>query len=357
MPRDVEAAYMMQLGFGMKGSNYYIFTGGPNPLNFGTTSDSYDYNAAVASDGAIRPLYETEKRIGGFLKENTWLYNSERVHDCRIAYDLKIARSDEYWKNKTGFLVTNPELYKFSQKGMLNTLFCGSYSPELCDLDSGNWMEDTGNPLIVLSSSCMTAASQQRVADFLKKGGKVILCPVIPEYDENFEPCTILKEFLGSSRLEINTKTNQRISFKTVKNVMSNEVNYVTIQPPAKASIIGEDENNNLPVAWKIETENNGSLIFLGIKWLHQMREHIRMMDEVLTDLGINKVIRCSNQNLFTSLRTNGEKSMLFVMNLYSSPMQGNIEVYSRDGKNMIKNISVDLEPMKVQTIDIENYK
>jgi hypothetical protein len=240
---------------------------------------------------------------------------------------------------------------------MLNSLFCGSYSPELCDLEAGNWMEDTGNPLIVLSSSCMTASSQQKVVDFLKKGGKVILCPVIPEYDENFETCTILKEFLGSPKLEINTKTNQRISFKTVKNVMSNEVNYVTVHLPVKASVIGEDENNKLPVAWKVETENNGSLIFLGIKWQHQMREHIRMMDELLTDLGIKKVIRCSNQNLFTSLRTNGEKTTLYIMNLYTSPMESNIEVYSRDGKSVIKNVSVDLEPMKVQTIDIENYR
>jgi beta-galactosidase len=248
-------------------------------------------------------------------------------------------------------------LYKFSQKGMLNSLFCGSYSPELCDLESGNWMDDTGNPLVVLSSSCMTASSQQKVVEFLRKGGKVVLCPVIPEYDENFEPCTILKEFLGSPKLEINNKTNQRISFQTVKNVMSNEVNYITVQLPSNAEVIGEDENNKLPVSWKIETENKGIMIFLGIQWQHQMREHIRMLDEVLTDLGINKVIRCSNQNLFTSLRTNGEKTMLFVMNLYTSPMQGNIEVYSRDGKNVIKNVKVDLEPMKVQTVDIENYK
>jgi hypothetical protein len=292
-----------------------------------------------------------------FVKDNSWLYNSKRVSDCRIAYDLKIARSGEYWKNKTGFLATDPELYKFSQKGMLNSLFCGSYSPELCDLESGNWMEDTGNPLIVLSSSCMTASSQQKVVDFLKRGGRVVLCPVIPEYDENFEPCNILKEFLGSPKIEINNKTNQRISFQTVKNVMSNDVNYVTVQLPAKASMLGEDENNKLPVAWKMETGNNGSLILLGIKWQHQMREHIRMMDEVLTGSGIKKVIRCSNQNLFTSLRTNGDRTMLFVMNLYTSPMQGSIEVYSRDGKTLIKKVSVDLEPMKVQTVDIENYK
>jgi hypothetical protein len=37
--------------------------------------------------------------------------------------------------------------------------------------------------------------------------------------------------------------------------------------------------------------------------------------------------------------------------------MQGSIDVYSRDGKSVIKNVSVDLGPMKVQTVDIENFK
>lgn len=356
-PRDVEAAYMMQLGYGLKGSNYYIFTGGPNPNKFGTTSDDYDYNAAISSDGEIRPLYETEKKIGQFVKENTWLYNSKRVHDCRIAYDLKIARTNEFWINKTGFFVTDPEVYKFSQKGMINTLFCGSYSPELCNLDSDDWMSDTTTPLIVLSSSCMAESSQQRVIDFLKSGGKVLLCPVIPEYDENFKPCTLLKEYIGSPEIKLNTNGNQRISFDVVKNVMSNETNYATVKMPSKAIILGEDENNKLPIAWKIETENRGKIIFLGIKWQHQMKEHIKMMDEVLNELEIKQLVKCSNPNLFTSLRTNGEKTILFIMNLYTSPMNGNVEVYSKDGKNLVQNVSVEIEPMKVQTIEIENYK
>ncbi|HAH25053.1 MAG TPA: hypothetical protein DCL77_15075, partial [Prolixibacteraceae bacterium] len=316
-PTDVEAAYMMHLGFGLKGSNYYIYTGGPNPLKFGLTSDDYGYNAAITSDGKIAPLYETEKKIGAFVKENTWITNSERVNDCRIAYDLKISRSGEYWKAKSGFLVTDPELYTFSQKGMINTLFCGGYSPSICNLDSDDWMSEISTPLIVLSSSCMSEASQKRVIDFLKKGGKVLLCPVIPEYNENFEPCRLLKEFLGLPEVALNKEKNQRISFNTVKNVMSNNENFVTLHLPVKADIIGRDENSNLPVCWKEETEGKGKVIFLGFNWYHQMKEHIQMMDEVLNGLGIKRILKCSNPNLFTSLRTNGQQTNLFVMNLY----------------------------------------
>ena len=356
-PRDVEAAYMMHLGFGLKGSNYYIYTGGPNPMQFGLTSDDYGYNAAITSDGQIAPLYETEKKIGSFIKDNKWFYNSDRVNDCRIAYDLKISRASEYWKGKSGFLVTDPDVYTFSQKGMINTLFCGSYSPIICNLDSEDWMTDTSSPMIVLSSSCMSASSQRRVIDFLKRGGKVLLCPVIPEYNENFEPCTLLKDFLGSPEIKLNKKDNQRINFNTVKNVMSNTENFVTVKMPAKAVIIGSDETNHLPVSWELNTEGKGKIIYLGFNWFHQMKEHIKMMDEVLNRLDIKKTLKCSNPNLFTSLRTNGEKTMLFVMNLYTSPMSGEIEIASKDGTSTVKKLTVNLEPMKVQTIEIENYK
>ena len=76
-----------------------------------------------------------------------------------------------------------------------------------------------------------------------------------------------------------------------------------------------------------MNTEGKGKIIYLGFNWFHQMKEHIKMMDEVLHRLEIKQVLKCSNPNLFTSLRTNGEKTNLFVMNLYTSPMVGEIEI------------------------------
>lgn len=356
-PTDVEAAYLMHLGFGLKGSNYYIFTGGPNPLKYGLTSDDYGYNAAVTSDGKLAPLYKTEKKIGTFIKENPWIYTSERVTDCRIAYDMKIGRAGEYWKSKMGFLMTDPDLYSFLQKGMINTLFCGSYAPALCNLESDEWMADLSTPVIVLSSSCMAASSQQRVVSFLKRGGKVLLCPIIPEYDEDFHLCTILKQFLGNPQLALNKEKNQRISFNTVTNVMSNMENFVTENLPSQAKVLGKDENSGLPVSWELNTEGDGKVIFLGFNWYHQMKEHRKMMDEMLKELNVSKVLNCSNPNLFTSLRSNGDKTFLFVMNLSTSPMKGEIAIFSKDGKTVFKTVKVDMEPMKVETFEVKDFK
>jgi hypothetical protein len=44
---DAKACYMMNLAFGLKGHNNYIFTGGPNPMGYSATTDNYDYSAPV----------------------------------------------------------------------------------------------------------------------------------------------------------------------------------------------------------------------------------------------------------------------------------------------------------------------
>ena len=356
-PTDIKAAYMMQMAFGLKGSNFYIFTGGPNPDKFGTTSDVYDYNAAISAEGTIRPLYETDKTIGQFISKNMWLCKATRVNDCRLAYNVQIGRSDLYWKNNCGFMVTDAELYKFSQTGMLNSLLCGSYSPNLCNLDLNDWMNDTITPLIVLTSEVMAEKYQKKIKDFLIKGGKIIMCPSIPQLNENFEPCTILKTFVGSPKIEINQNQNQRINFSHVKNVMVNEKTFISKSIPSNAIVLGKDENTNETIAWKMKTENGGTFVFLGMMWKHQMIEHIRMLDEILGEFKIKQIVKCNNHNLFTSLRTDGSNAMLFIMNLYSSPMQGNIEVFSKNGEKRVLNTSLNLNPMEVHTIKIKNYK
>jgi len=103
---DCKACYWTNLAFGMKGNNFYIFTGGPNPPGAVNTTDVYDDGAPVGAKNEIRPLYYAQKELGIFLKISPWLEESEREADCRFAFDFECPRTDAYWKNPGEFLVT-----------------------------------------------------------------------------------------------------------------------------------------------------------------------------------------------------------------------------------------------------------
>ena len=68
-PHDARACYLTNLALGMKGSNYYIYTGGPNAPGTGVTADVYDYGASVGPFGEVRPLYQVQKDFGLLLAD------------------------------------------------------------------------------------------------------------------------------------------------------------------------------------------------------------------------------------------------------------------------------------------------
>ncbi len=95
-PIDIKACVLTNLALGMKGCNYYILTGGPNPPGAGLTTDIYDYGAAIGAAGEVRPLYSVIQEVGEFLQQHSWLAEAERVHDFRISLDFDHARANQY---------------------------------------------------------------------------------------------------------------------------------------------------------------------------------------------------------------------------------------------------------------------
>ena len=350
-PEDSRACYLTNLAYGMKGSNFYIFTGGPNPEGVGLTSDLYDYNAPVGADGKIRPLYYVQKEIGNYLKNNAFLAESEREADCRIALDFEYARSDQYWKNRNGYGLTNTGAFDIMMKGTLTTSLCAGMSPVFVNMDSDDWTQDTGTPLIVVSSSSMARSKQERLVRFLQNGGGLLIMPLLPELDEQLLPCTVLADFLGKARIEKSGRAVSRPAVGGVDNVLCDVV-YDTVVLPEGAEILGTDELSGTTIAWSKTVQGGGKAVVLGISWYHRMNEHIEMLRSLLGEIGYRQKVICSNPNIWTSLRTAGEKSVLFIMNLFSSPMQAEIEINREDGSHIhLGNCS--LGPMTVELVDI----
>jgi len=83
------------------------------------------------------------------------------------------------------------------------------------------------------------------------------------------------------------------------------------------------------------------------------MHEHSRMFASVAARLGIRRRVECSNPNLWTSLRTGGGRSALFIMNLFTSGQAAEIRC-SPAGPGGVLNLGHHmLEPMTVKFLEL----
>ena len=347
---DAKACYMLNIALGMKGHNYYIFTGGPNPMGYGATTDNYDYGAPVGAKNEVRPLYYAQQEVANFVAKENWLVNAKMMHDCRISLDFEYTRSGNYWKNKGNFAVSGPEAWDLMSKGVLTTAMLASLSPEFCDLSNTDFMKEQ-TPLIVVSSSAMSADKQQNIVTYLKQGGKVLLLPIVPEFDNNLNPCTILKDFIGDVKMGNSNSTVNRATFGAIQNVRKKNI-FVFEKMPKGAEVLGMEENSGKPIACKFKTEGNGTMIIAGINWLASHNEQNQMLVYLLSRLDYKQLVSCDNMNIWHTLRSDGNQQMLFLMNLYTAPQSANIEYVDKSGK-VVNLGKIDVEAMTVKTIKL----
>ena len=352
-PSDAEACYLVNLALGMKGSNFYILTGGPNLPGTGTTTDLYDYGASIGARGEVRPLYRTQQKVGRWLKQRPWFAETEREFDFRVTLDFEQPIADQFWKQRGPFLVSSPEVWTFAHRGLVSTAFCAGLSPAFVDLGADAWLADTATPVVAVTSAVMRRADQERLVRFLQGGGRLLLVPVLPTHDENFEPCTVLADFLGAPTIAHNRNQFSRVTFGKIQNVFSNGDVFLFDRLPAGAEVLGVDELTGRPLAWQWTTPGDGQVLCLGFRWSHAKREHEAMLAYLLKCLGLRLRLVCDNPNVWCSLRTAGEQSILFVMNLLSAPMTTSVRCRPGWSRKLLPARRFQLPPMTVKTVEL----
>jgi hypothetical protein len=93
--------------------------------------------------------------------------------------------------------------------------------------------------------------------------------------------------------------------------------------------------------------------VWLGLRWSHAKREHELMLRFLLKRLGLLQRVVCSNPNVWTSLRTTGKRSWLYLMNLTSSPMEAHAWVFPTWHFTYFDVGPHSLPPMTVRVVEV----
>ncbi len=342
LPNDLLACYMTNLAMGMKGCNYYIYTGGPNFENTGGATDIYDYNALVRADGSINETFASLEKFHAFCNTHTWMQRGGRRPSAQVGFEWLSTREES-----DDFGGETVSAFRFTTTGVLYSMFCGSYAPALCLLDAPL---DERMPLIVPCGTAMSLKAQQNIVDFVQSGGKVLLMGTLPQTDLDYAPCTLLADALGGSLIK--PKRPRAVRFDGLGNINGLSAAYVFDQMPQNAIALAVETASGLPACVE-KCVGEGALIYLATTSQMTCFDQARMMEYLLDRLGAKKCVYSQNRNIFTSLWEDEKGNrVLFAMNLYSSPQQTKLTVYDGDN-HVVWEKEVALAAMEVGSYDL----
>ncbi len=357
---DLEASMMCHLACGMRGHNGYVFAGGPNPENCGTTGLIYDYNAPVSADGRCRPTYYALKRYGEFVKAHPELMTDKADSDIRILMPWRAfpglgGRID---KRRS---MSEDIFTEYLLRGVISTAFAAGLQPEFADPEKDDWTADFLTPVLIPCTGHMASANQQRVVDFVKAGGKVIFNPVIPFVDDDFNPCTIISDALGcTSGNEIVCGGDEatmrldgkRLDFETgdLCEPMGQAAVFESGIMPPGAKVLGRELTSGKCIGW-----SNGSVAWLGVAtWMGRF-EHCKIFVKMLESVGGAPRWKSDNHWVMPFRRKTEKGTLVFLANLGSSKQSLTPSVRDNASSPWRKLEKITLAPMEVTELRIGN--
>ena len=344
---DLLAWYRMNLAFGMKGLNFYVLTGGPNVPHTGVTCDVYEYNALMKADGTPNITFPALEQFAAFAHENVWLCSTRRAESVRVGF----FGTQSYTKafDCTSLPLSESKQATFADRGILYTLFCTKFAPAMADLDAPL---PTDLPLVVGTCSVMPRAAQERLAEFVRSGGRLLLLGRLPQLDERMAPCTVLAELLGVGE-SYSLADPPLDAPRTAGGLNVYAVNRVQVFPkaPEGAEVLMTDPDTGGVIAFR--KQSKGQVIFAGLTWDMKNFTQAGMMEYFLDLLGASPAVGSSNRNVLTCLRRDpaSGQEMLFLMNLFSGSQSTDVTVW-RDGAPVPCG-HYDLSPMEVRSVEL----
>ncbi len=346
-PEDLYACYMTNTAMGMKGANLYVYTGGPNFEKTGVTCDTYDYCALIHADGTKNDTYYSASEFGKFINENAWLQSAKRAVSVTVAYENEWQRSRHYALIKDG--TSQCDILDFLKSGVLHSALCSSFAPQMTDISK--FIPETDKPMILCSSHTLSENSQKNVVAFLKNGGNLLIMGNIPELDENYNECTILKDYLRFDVEAYSIQKKRYIQGHNRLSVTGMENNIYSLNIKGKITnkdclAIGKIDNETNDVLVAEKEIGKSKVIYASFSYTLVSNVHLYFFESLLKRLEAKETVYHSNPCVIVSLlEDENNKKLLFLLNLFSSENKTDIKVNGKEFNDIV------LKPMEVKTI------
>jgi beta-galactosidase len=319
-PQDVELNLKTSAAHGLDVLNAYMFSGGRNPEGLGAFGTYHEWQAAVAPDGRRREHYAALRDFGRQVRAFGPQLAGTRKHA-----DVALGFYAPYWTTEylSGPTVEALEWKKLNlfYDGLARLLQLAHLNTSFVDLEATPLADLQQRPaLVVFSLDSMDAATQQKLVDYVRGGGRLLLNPELPLRGAGREACTILADFLG-------VRVGGTLGGNAFCRVAGREVlapGGITWFEARDGKVVAETAQGQ-PCGLDIRREG-GQVLLAGFGLNHMFDYQVDLVRDLVARLGVRPAIE-TNPDLQVCLRTNGSLGFLFVANFHDQTRSGRVRM------------------------------
>lgn len=304
---DVELNIKYSTWHGLNGINGYMFCSGVSDPLIAARSSYHEWQAPIDSKGKFRPHIKPLKLFGKFVGSfNALVANTEKAYDNISVGYYQPYYATEYisGKYKEEF-EWKRDRYFFD--GPARLLQVSGFNYPLLDIQYISLEELLKHKILwIFSIDYMDHLTQEKLAEYVKRGGTLVVNPLLPTKDLNLKADSTLSNELGIK----------------VKKFVTNELVY-----SAKRDILAEgeisvvDSKDSKVFAWTKDKEacailknvGKGKVMFIGFYITHTFDYHIDVVREFAELAGATKNITVKPYDIHAVIRENKDKQYSFL--------------------------------------------
>lgn len=314
--RDLRLITRLCVAHGMNALNYYMFCGGDNPEGIGLFGRRHDWQAPIAPDGSLRPAYEEARHLGQLFRTfEDVLCASHKVVDTYIGFyhpyycsetiDWDCQTVSSMWSD----VASQRENFHFD--GMWRLLAAANISFAAVDLAVNKGLNPADMPvLFVAATQYMDEETQERLVEYARAGGRLVIGPRLPCLDWSGESCTVLADALKVGEWTERVGFLRFSVFEQDSLFCHQHLVFANVRPE-EGVVFGEDGE----VAGFIRPCGAGEVFVLGVGLTHAYDYFLDVIHDVAVRMGVRPHLSFSKCKVFGVERHSEHGSLIFVNN------------------------------------------
>jgi len=301
--QDVELNLKTSTAHGLNGLNCYMFSGGKNRIGGGAFGSYHEWQAPVNSKGQEMAHFKPVELFGRFIKcFGEKLSQTKKISDTTIGFYPPYYATELLKGEFIDQLEIKRNLLFFD--GIVRLLQLAGFNYNFIDLEKITTSELEKIPhMWVFSLEFMDSQTEQKLFEFVKSGGKLIIGPSVTQ--------NIAKGFGFSIQETIK---------ENIVHIDSNDV-YVVDKVQIYSGKINRNEiiartKNNLTCGIKKKI-GSGEIIVFGFGITHIFNYHIDVIKYFADLVGIKQTVKLTNTDINATLRANDKFGFLFLHNYH----------------------------------------